>query len=70
MIVMHTYKRIDGRLSDAAVDDVVHAVVVSNRQEGIDTPVDEIEMLSRYGRGEVTKDQYKQWILDKAGIVS
>lgn len=65
---MKYYKKTNGRLSDDGVEEIVQSVVASSRLEGYHASDDVIDMLKKYARGEVSKEQYKTWVLEKAGV--
>lgn len=56
------------RTEEREIDDCIKQIVASNRMEGMDTPVDEIEMLRKYMRGDIARDEYAAWASRKAGV--
>lgn len=66
---MRFYCGVDGRLSPEDVEDIVRAVVASNRLSGMDTPSDEAEMLRRFLAGAISEAEYDAWALAKIGAL-
>lgn len=65
---MRWYHRVNGRLSPEDVDDIVRASIASNRLEGMPTSVEEAEMLRRFLCGEISGDEYDEWVLSRIGV--
>ena len=65
---MRYYKRINGKLSPEDVDDIVRRAIGNNRLEGMDTSLEEIDMLRKFVAGEISDDEYTAWIFEHVGV--
>lgn len=57
-----------GKPTYEEAEKLVQETVASNRLEGLDPTQEEIDMLRKYAHGEITKAEYKAWILEHAGV--
>ena len=67
---MRYYKRINGKLSPEDVDDIVRRTVADHRLEGMNTSLEEIDMLRKFVAGEISDDEYTAWIFEHVGVKS
>lgn len=67
---MRYYERINGKLSPEDVDDIVRRTVADHRLEGMNTSLEEIDMLRKFVAGEISDDEYMEWALKNAGVKS
>lgn len=67
---MRYYERINGKLSPEDVDDIVRRAIGNNRLEGMDTSLEEIDMLRKFVAGEISDDEYTAWIFEHVGVKS
>lgn len=65
---MRWYHRVNGRLSPEDVDDIVRGAIAMNRLEGMHTSVEEAEVLRRFVAGEISDDEYTDWVLFRIGV--
>lgn len=55
-------------MAEKSVEEIVQNVVATQRLEGINLTADEIVKLRDYVSGKITKAEYMQWALRKAGV--
>ncbi len=67
---MRYYERINGKLSPEDVDDIVRRTVADHRLEGMNTSLEEIDMLRKFTAGDISDDEYMEWALKNAGVKS
>lgn len=65
---MRCFKKANGKLSPEDVERVVQETVAEQQLEGIHMTDIEIEKLRAYLRGDITKEQYKAWVLESVGV--
>lgn len=65
---MKRYVKVNGRLTDEDIEDCIQAVIATNRLEGLVSPPEEIDMVRRYMRGDITESEYMAWVYENAGV--
>lgn len=50
------------------IEDCIQAVIATNRLEGLVSPPEEIDMVRRYMRGDITESEYMAWVYKNAGV--
>lgn len=64
---MRWYHKVNGKFSSEDVDDIVCGAIAMNRLEGMHTSLEEAEVLRRFVAGEISDDEYRDWVLSRIG---